>query len=146
MKKMFFQLILMLSIATLSFAAADETSIGTLSVGGTNGTETLTIGLSQGVTARYLGPGVAMTDAQWYAIATVHQGGNRAYGTGQDVNNIYFRDTIPGDDPNTALTEIPVEKNPQPGDPVPDTSEGAADGAMVTPEAATWTNNGWVLN
>ena len=137
-------LALLLVSSSISFAenGADHTSDGNLNIGGTadsNGdaTNTLNIGLSPRVMARYLTDGTSETTAQWYAIATVHPGGNVGYGTAQDVNNVYLSCYTTGDDTATITDNIPVEKNPEP----PGTTD--AEGNPVA--AATWTNNGWSL-
>ena len=141
MKKIIIMLALMLSFTTLSFATEDATDTGVLSIG--TGSVALTVGISSGVSLRYVSPGDTPTNAQGYSIGAVHQGGNRAYVTAQDVNNIYFRDTLPGDEATAALGEIPVVADPLPGDPVLVTIDGVE--VLQTPQAATWTNNGWLF-
>ena len=71
-----------------SFSYADQvTATGTMTIGGNGTTDTITMGLSNNVTAVYEDGDVVNT--QWYAIATSHLGGTQVYGTAQDVTNLY---------------------------------------------------------
>ena len=71
-----------------SFSFADQViATGTLTIGGGGGSDTVTMGLSNNVTAMYEDGDVVKT--QWYAIATSHLGGTQIYGTAQDVTNLY---------------------------------------------------------
>jgi hypothetical protein len=68
------------------------------------------IGLSPKVAAYYVTDGDSTTTAQWYGISTVHPGGNTAYGTAQNLNNILHASYTTGDATATILTTIPDAK------------------------------------
>ena len=125
-----------------AFAAGDVTSTtGALTIGGgalTSGvaSATATIGLSPKVVARYVTDGTSETTAQWYAIATVHPGGNLGYGTAQDVNNIYMKCYTTGAGTDAITGTIPTVAEPK--------ATTDADG-VETVAAATWTNLTWSL-
>ena len=84
--RILFLMALMIMFSTVSFANQVKEA-GTLTIGNNTACPTLTMGLSNNVTAVYEDGGVAKT--QWYAIATSHLGGKQTYGTAQDVTNIY---------------------------------------------------------
>jgi len=96
MKKIFLITVMLLVICAPAFAAIGVDSTGTLSVGGTDTTDTLTCGLSSQVHAIYDTDGVAGTPAQWFVIGTYHVGGTQVYATAQDITNIWHQDKIPG--------------------------------------------------
>ncbi len=97
------------------FADNDVTSSGgQLTLGSTAGASTnpqLIIGLSPKVVARYVTDGDSTVTAQWYAIGTVHPGGNLGYGTAQNLNNIYFMKYETGAATSTILDELPTTAN-----------------------------------
>ena len=144
MKKIVGAMLGVLLLSSTAFAVNDLTASAALVIGGgaltapaTGNSNELTIGLSPKVWARYVNEGAAETTAQWYAIATVHPGGNVGYGTAQDVNNIYMKAFVTGDVTTTITNAIPVVKTPVATvDPV--TGETSA--------AATWTALEWSLS
>ena len=143
MKTIFLTIFTVFCLASSAFAVNDLTDDGALEIGGatdSNGvaTNSLIIGLSPRVTARYFTDGTNETAAQWYAIATLHPGGNVGYGTAQDVNNVFMRSYDAGAAVTTVTNTIPVTSDPQEG-----TVE--VDGVVTPVAAATWTNNGWSL-
>jgi len=66
------------------------------------------IGLSPKVEMWYVSNGGTTVASQWYAISAGHPGGNVAYGTAQDVNNIYQRSYSTSDELSTYLRSIPT--------------------------------------
>ena len=67
------------------------------------------IGLSPKVEMYYVSNGDTTVTSQWYAISAGHPGGNVAYGTAQDVNNIYTRTYSTSAELSTYLQSIPTE-------------------------------------
>jgi hypothetical protein len=130
-------LLTLLSVLILSanaFAVASATDSESLTIGGGNdedgnATQEIKIGLSPKVVAHYFTDGTSTTTAQWYAIATVHPGGNVGYGTAQDVNNIYMQWYDTGSDAEAFVENIPNEKG--------------APSAQDPPE--DWSGMGWSL-
>lgn len=144
MKTIFLTIFTVFCLASSAFAVNDLTDDGALAIGGAadsngNVTRALTIGLSPRVTARYMTDGTDETTAQWYAISTVHPGGNIGYGTAQDVNNVFMRSYDAGAAVATVVDTIPEEADPEATEVTDD------DGVTTTVAAATWTNNGWSL-
>jgi hypothetical protein len=92
MKKIVFIALAMMMVAPYAFA--DNTSTSTNFTLGS--TSKLTVGLSNEVTARYINGGA--TKPQWYAIGTYHVGGDKVFGTAQDITNIYKQEKDPGED------------------------------------------------
>lgn len=95
---------------TASAFAEDVTTVvgaGKLVIGTAAGANDLTIGLSKGVEVRYINPGTDASLAQWYAVSSVHSGGNQGYATAQNLTNIMKRDYLPGSATSTVLTTIP---------------------------------------
>jgi hypothetical protein len=90
MRKVCLFVLVMMMVAPYAFA--DQTSSSTNFTLGT--TSTTTVGLSNEVTARYINAGA--TKPQWYAIGTYHLGGDKVFGTAQDMTNIYKQDKDPG--------------------------------------------------
>ena len=100
-----------------SFAALDELSTASTDGDGTDAQFTLTdtgsdaqditFGLSPNVVARYINPGTTDATGQWYSIGTVHSGGTKAFGTTQDLNNMYIKDYNTGTDITTDILNIP---------------------------------------
>lgn len=136
MKKIILIVSISLFFASNAFAVNTDTGDGSITIGGgalADGTDSpeLTIGLSPKVVAHYISEGTTEETAQWYAIGTVHPGGNLGYGTAQDVNNIYMLWYVTGQGTDTITSEVPAEKNPEPAGP----DELAPD----------WTGNGWSL-
>ncbi len=130
-------------LSTSAFAVADLTDSGALLIGGAADsnavvTQELTIGLSPRVSARYFTDGDSETSAQWYAIATVHPGGNVGYGTAQDVNNVFMIGYTTGSAVTTVTDVIPVEADPE-------ATEVVTDGVTTTVAAQTWTALEWSL-
>jgi hypothetical protein len=89
------------------------------------------IGLSPKVVAHYFTDGADDETAQWYAISTVHPGGNIAYGTSQDVNNIYMKWYVTGTTVADTVDNVPAER-----DAVVDADTGLGGG---------WTDLEWSL-
>ena len=114
MKKIVVAVLGVLVFSTSAFAAVNDvtSTTGSLVIG--EGTRETSIGLSPKVVARYVTNGTADETAQWYAIATVHPGGNLGYGTAQDVNNIYMKCYTTGGGTADITGSIPVEPNPEP--------------------------------
>jgi hypothetical protein len=144
MKTIIIALFGVLLLSSAAFAVNDDSDVGALNIGGgvlTVGDDAgeaspdLTIGLSPKVFARYLTDGDTETTAQWYAIATVHPGGNVGYATAQDVNNIYMKEFITGDVTTTITATIQEEKLVVAAD---DTAE-----AIAAAQAAQWEGLGW---
>lgn len=73
------------------------------------------IGLSPLVEANYVsgdgegGGGTTKATTQWYAAAAGHPGGNKAYGTSQDLNNVYTKNYSTTSALSNVLTSIPTE-------------------------------------
>ena len=109
---------LILCFSVTSFAALDELSSDgddgngadaqfTLTDSGSD-TDDLTFGLSPNVVARYINPGTSDATGQWYSIGTVHSGGTKAFGTTQDLNNMYIKDYATGTAITNAIVDIPA--------------------------------------
>lgn len=114
-KKMLLMLMLLFFVSVNANAAADVPSVGgeldlfTTTAGMvTTGDEQSPIGLSPKVVARYKTSGTDATDTQWFAIGTLHPGGNKVFGTAQDVNNVYSQDHSTGTAVATSLDKIPA--------------------------------------
>lgn len=105
-------LLLIVSLFCVSSAYADLSSAdGKLDFSGNSKTtsgDTLVIGLSPKVGMYYVSNGATETDSQWFAISSAHPGGNRAFGTAQDVNNIFNRDYDTASEMSTYLQSIPT--------------------------------------
>lgn len=145
MKKIAVTMLGLLLLSSTAFAAGPDVTAtdGVLAIGGTNlasgagASEDLSIGLSPRVVARYVTDGVSETTAQWYAIASVHPGGNVGYATAQDVNNIYMKAFVTGDVTTTITESIQTEKAPAAA------AEGATAEEIAAAAALTWTGNDW---
>ena len=129
-----------LFLSSAAFAANnDATSVdGVLNIGGTGTSKALSIGLSPKVVARYVN--TAATNeitAQWYAIASVHPGGNVGYATAQDVNNIYMKAFKTGDVTTTITETIQETKN--------EIADDATADEIAAANAASWDGQGWAL-
>lgn len=110
-----------IAIITFVFLALSVPSAFAISVASTTGTDgfldlstgSMTadtidpIGLSPKVVGYYTSTGNSAETTQWYAIATVHLGGNLSYGTAQDLNNIYKSEFVTGTSVTTELEGIP---------------------------------------
>lgn len=112
-RKMLFMLLVMFFISVNAYAGAVSSAGGELdlfddgvTVDGGDGVTP--IGLSPKVEAYYVSDGTDSTDSQWYAISSIHPGGNKVYGTAQDVNNVYSQDHATGTDLDTSLQKIPA--------------------------------------
>ncbi|MGE4545139.1 MAG: hypothetical protein AB7D06_13615 [Pedobacter sp.] len=117
MKKILVLTVALMLVASGSFAfeLLSTTGVdGKLGFGDSVGTDNILytdgIGLSPKVVAKYATDGTDAVTAQWYSIATVHPGGNMAYGTAQNVNNIFSKSYTTGDETATVLDTIPVSK------------------------------------
>ncbi|MBW6499701.1 MAG: hypothetical protein K0B09_15040 [Bacteroidales bacterium] len=75
-------------MASSAFAANFDSTPGEIVVGGTADTSKKIIGLSKGVIVRYENPGDAPSNAQWYTVSSVHNGGSEGYATAQNLTNI----------------------------------------------------------
>lgn len=108
-------IILLIALFTLfvpsafAFDASSSATAGFLTLTSGGMTPSIApIGLSPKVEAYYVTDGTSDVTAQWYAIATVHPGGNLSYGTAQDLNNIYHSTYETGSDTATELEGIPA--------------------------------------
>lgn len=113
MKKLVLMSIALVLVAGSAFAEVVDSADGKLLFGDSAQNTTLGeggIGISPKVVARYVTDGTDQVTAQWYAVATVHPGGNEAYATAQNLNNILKRPYSTGDDTATVLTTIPETK------------------------------------
>jgi hypothetical protein len=111
MKKILVISIALLLVASSSFAAPVNSTSGKLVFGTSVGTDNLSvngIGLSPKVVAIYNSPGTDAVTSQWYSIGTVHPGGNMAYGTAQNLNNLFSKVYTTGDATATVLGTIPA--------------------------------------
>lgn len=112
MKKiMILAALLVFMTASMSFAAFTKLSTATPGFLTLTGPDLDPIGLSPKCQAYYTTTGSNASDTQWYAISTVHPGGAKAYGTAQDLNNIYIKThtTNPSQsDLTTILNTIPA--------------------------------------
>jgi len=143
MKSIIVVMFSVLLFSTSVFAATnDNATSGSLAIGGANlangnPSGDLSIGLSPKVFARYVTDGTTETTAQWYAIGTVHPGGNVGYATAQDVNNIYMKKFVTGD-VTTTIT-----------DTIQETKAAVYDADTATQEeidaalALLWDGQGW---
>lgn len=121
-------LFVMFALSANAFAAVIDSSGGELdlfvvgtSVDTNDGADA--IGLSPKVVAKYKSDGTDSTDTQWYSIATIHPGGNKVYGTAQNINNVYSQDHATGSDVDASLDKIPASAN----------------------SASDWSTNNWLL-
>ena len=122
-KKIFLVLFVLLVASLNANAAPVSSSEGELKLPQTDATKPLIIGLSPKVTAYYVSNGSTEVASQWYAMSTLHPGGNLVYGTAQDVNNVYSQDYKAGDTTADYLKKIPTD-----------------------PQSATvWSSSGWKL-
>lgn len=113
MKKILVLSIALAMLATSSFAAEVKSEDGKLVFGDSAKDTNLNkggIGISPKVVAKYVTDGTDQVTAQWYAAATVHPGGNEAYATAQNLNNILKRPYSTGDDTASVLDTIPTAK------------------------------------
>ena len=120
-KKIFLMLFVLFAFSLNANAAPIESAAGELTLP-TSGSD-MVVGLSPKVVAYYLSNGAGETASQWFAISTLHPGGNTVYGTAQDVNNVYSKGYTTGDDPTTYFADIPTD--PQ--------------------SASVWSDEGWSL-
>lgn len=112
MNKIVTMLLFVFFVCVGSASAATPSSGGTLSLDGVNSagaaaTDVLVVGLSPKVSVYQYTNGTAVTTSQWYSISSGHPGGNRCYGTAQDVNNIYYREYTTAAELSTYLQSIP---------------------------------------
>lgn len=96
---------------------------GKLEIGGSAGSEDTEIGLSPKVVAIYFTNGTTQATAQWYAVGTVHPGGNEIFGTAQNLTNTYSKDYLTGTTINSTLYDLPTGPNSD----------------------VEWSDNGWEL-
>jgi len=122
MFKRIFLMLFVLSAFSLNANAAPVESAGGELTLPTSGSD-LVIGLSPKVAAYYASNGATETASQWYSISALHPGGNTVYGTAQDVNNVYSKTYVTGEDPTTYFADIPTD--PQ--------------------SASVWSDEGWSL-
>ena len=124
-KKMLIIFAVLVFVSLNAYAAPINSANGELdfSAAVTSGDPALVVGLSPSVVAYYLSNGTDEVASQWYAISTLHPGGNLVYGTAQDVNNVYSQDYKSGDTTSNYLTLIPTD--PQ--------------------SASVWSDEGWKL-
>ena len=114
-KKIFFLLFVMSFVCANAYAAQIDSAEGAIdlfedgvTVDTGDGNAYPALGLSPKVEAIYVTDGTDSTDTQWYAIGTIHPGGNKVYATAQDVNNVYSQDHITGTDIATSLAKVPT--------------------------------------
>ncbi len=113
-KTICFLSVLMFAFSFPAFAALDVMSTDnsnteaqfTLTDTGSD-TQDLEFGLSPKVVARYINPGTSDATGQWYSIGTVHSGGTKAFGTTQDLNNMYIKEYETGTAIDDAILDIP---------------------------------------
>jgi len=104
-------------LVSSSFAAQDvmstddsnDTAQFTITDGGTD-KQDLTFGLSPKVVAKYVNPGTSDATGQWYSVGTVHPGGTKAFGTTQDLNNMYIKAYKTGTEITDTILDIPATK------------------------------------
>lgn len=111
MKKILVLSIALVMVAGSSFAATIDSASGKLTFGTSAANTVLNtegIGLSPKVVAIYNTDGTDQVTAQWYSIGTVHPGGNMAYATAQNMNNIFSQAYTTGDATATVLGTIPA--------------------------------------
>lgn len=121
-------LFMMLALSANAFSAVIDSSGGELDlfVAGTSvdaNDGSAAIGLSPKVVAKYKSDGTNSTDTQWYAISAIHPGGNKVYGTAQNINNVYSQDHATGSNVDDSLDKIPASED----------------------SAIDWSNNNWEL-
>jgi len=100
-----------LSLCVTSAYADLSSADGKLDFSGNSKTtagDTLVVGLSPKVGMYYVSNGATEQASQWFAISAAHPGGNKAYGTAQDVNNIFTRDYDTASEMSTYLQSIPT--------------------------------------
>lgn len=135
----------LLLLSSTAFAVNDVTSTtGVLTIGGGalasgDASKDLSIGLSPKVVGRYVTNGTTEVTAQWFAIATVHPGGNVGYATAQDVNNIYMKAFVTGDVTTSITDTIQEEKDPAAA------AADATEEEIAAALAAQWDGAGWKL-
>ena len=110
--------IIIMTFVLFAFSVTSSFAISVLSTTGTDGFLDLStgtmgptidaIGLSPKVVAYYTSTGTTAETTQWYAISAVHLGGNLAYGTAQNLNNIYKSPFVTGTSVATELQGIPA--------------------------------------
>lgn len=126
-KKIMLALVVMLFLSVNAYAGNVTSASGELDLfSATHVAATDTqdpVGLSPKVEAYYVNIGTGTTDSQWYAISAIHPGGNKVYGTAQDVNNVYSQDHTTGTATATSLQKLPT---------------GPLSGSL-------WSTNGWEL-
>ena len=105
MKQIIMLLFIMFFLNIAIASAATSSAAGKLSI--TNSPLPLIVGLSPKVQMYQVTNGTAITDSQWFAISSGHPGGNRCYGTAQDVNNIYYQEYDTAAELSTYLQSIP---------------------------------------
>ena len=93
-----------------AYEVLSSTTPGKLTLGSSMTPNAIEIGLSPKVEAKYATDGTTDATAQWYAITTVHPGGNMAYGTAQNVNNIYQQGYTTGEATSTIFGTMPTTK------------------------------------
>ena len=88
MKKFTFILafMLMMSVSSIALATDNPAAGERLVLTG------LEIAVSPGVMAYYLDDGATTGEAQWFTIATLHQGGTKVYATAQNSTSTYSQE------------------------------------------------------
>ena len=113
MNKVIMLLLVVLFVSVGSASAADSAD-GKLTLAGLDSGGTaipLVIGLSPKVVMYEVTDGTTITASQWFAISSGHPGGNRCYGTAQDVNNIYYQEYTTAAELSTYLQSIPTDSS-----------------------------------
>lgn len=101
---LFFMTVVVSSAATSSADGRLELTVDTAS-----GDAAFSVGLSPEVAMFHESNGTSPTSSQWYAISAGHPGGDRCYGTAQDVNNVYYREYSTAAELSTYLQSIPED-------------------------------------
>jgi hypothetical protein len=111
---MLFSALLVVLVSTPGIAAEAHTeTVGESFEVGTS--PTLTFNFSPGVLGQYI-TAATTDDQQWYAIATVHTGGETAYATASNFASMYTKDVASTNQPVTTsnltsvLSGIPTQK------------------------------------
>ena len=109
-KSLFFVMLALLFCVSTSYADLSSVA-GKLDFTGKvdTGDSAPVIGLSPKVQMYYVSNGGTTVNSQWYAISAGHPGGNTAYGTAQDVNNIFIKSYSTSDELSTYLKTIPTD-------------------------------------
>ena len=107
-------LLLVTLLISIGSAGAATSSGGQLSLAGLDEDGTaipLVIGLSPKVSMIENTNGTSIVDSQWFSIGSGHPGGNRCYGSAQDVNNIYYQEYDTASELSDYFASIPTDQD-----------------------------------